>query len=187
MILNHYQLRSEFKTAINLNSLYKERTFGSLKPWQEKLFNLLEPSDREIIWVVGSRGNEGKTWFQEYIEHHYGRSRVFQTTIDRHRESILHTLSKETLPLIEYFLFNIPKGFDRKDVPYNLFEEIKDGRAISTKYDSKKLRFRVPNILVVFSNAIPNFLNSVSKDRWTVCTIQYGLGEPLLIKKHGCI
>ena len=145
----------------------------------------LKPSEREIIWVVGSRGNEGKTWFQEYIEHYYGRSRVFQTTIDRHRESILHTLSKETLPLIEYFLFNIPKGFDKKDIPYTLFEEIKDGRAISTKYDSKKLRFRVPNTLVIFSNSIPNFME-VSKDRWTVCTIQYGLGEPLLIQKHGC-
>ena len=179
-------LRPEFKVAININNLYKERSFGSLKPWQEKLFNILEPSDREIIWVIGSRGNEGKTWFQEYVEHYYGKCRVFQTTIDRHRESILHTLSKKTLPLIEYFLFNIPKGFNRGHVPYSLFEEIKDGRAISTKYDSKELRFRVPNIIVVFSNTIPNFIKSVSKDRWTVCTIQYGLGEPLLIKKHGC-
>ena len=127
-------LRSEFRTAININNLYQERTFGSLKPWQEKLFKILKPSEREIIWIVGSRGNEGKTWFQEYIEHYYGRSRVFQTTIDRHRESILHALSKETLPLIEYFLFNIPKGFDKKHIPYTLFEEIKAGRAISTKY-----------------------------------------------------
>ena len=60
-------LRSEFRTAININNLYKERTFRSLKTWQENLFNMLKPSDREIIWVVGSRGNEGKTWFQEYI------------------------------------------------------------------------------------------------------------------------
>ena len=178
-------LPSEFKVAIDINNLYKERSFDSLKPWQEKLFNMLEPSNREIIWVVGTRGNEGKSWFQEYIEHYYGRSRVFQTSINRHRESILHALSKKTLPLIEYFIFNIPKGLERDQIPYTLFEEIKDGRAISTKYDSKELRFRVPNILVVFSNSGPNFLQSVSKDRWTICTIKYGVmeREPLDVNK----
>ena len=74
---------------------------------------------------------------------------------------------------------------DREQIPYTLFEEIKDGRAISTKYDSKELRFRVPNILVVFSNSGPNFLQSVSKDRWTICTIKYGVmeREPLHVKK----
>ena len=34
-----------------------------LKQWQEKLVELIKPSEREIIWIVGSVGNEGKTWF----------------------------------------------------------------------------------------------------------------------------
>ena len=38
-----------------------------LKPWQEKLVELIKPSEREIIWIVGSVGNEGKTWFQKYL------------------------------------------------------------------------------------------------------------------------
>ena len=37
-----------------------------------------------------------------------------------------------------------------KDLPYTLLEEIKDGQAISTKYDSKVLNFRKPNILKLY-------------------------------------
>ena len=36
-----------------------------LRPWQQQLMeNLSTPSDREIIWIIGRKGNEGKTWFQ---------------------------------------------------------------------------------------------------------------------------
>ena len=37
-----------------------------LRTWQQQLMDTISsPSDREIIWVVGVKGNEGKTWFQE--------------------------------------------------------------------------------------------------------------------------
>ena len=40
-----------------------------LRPWQQQLMdNISTPSDREVIWITGKKGNEGKTWFQEYIE-----------------------------------------------------------------------------------------------------------------------
>ena len=45
------------------------------------------------------------------------------------------------------------------------FEDIKDGFAISTKYDSMQLRFNTPNIVIVFSNVKPK-KNMVSLDRW---------------------
>ena len=39
------------------------------KPWQESLLEYTQqPSDREIVWVVGKEGNEGKTWFQKYVK-----------------------------------------------------------------------------------------------------------------------
>ena len=34
-------LPPEFKAAMDINNLYTERTFGSLKPWQVKLFQIL--------------------------------------------------------------------------------------------------------------------------------------------------
>ena len=48
-----------------------------LKPWQRALMEEVNtPSDRHVIWVIGEKGNEGKTWFQKYIKSTYGARRV---------------------------------------------------------------------------------------------------------------
>ena len=37
--------------------------------WQQQLLdNISSPPGREVIWVIGQKGNEGKTWSQEYLE-----------------------------------------------------------------------------------------------------------------------
>ena len=125
----------------------------------------MKPSERKIIWVKGETGGEGKTWFQNYIEHHYGSNRVFRSSINKNSESLFHALSKRTLELVDVFVFNVPRSFKTLDIPYTLFEDIKDGQAISTKYDSKLLKFKTPNILIIFSNRIASWAN-MSKDRW---------------------
>ena len=35
------------------------------------------PSNREVIWVIGRKGDEGKTWFQSYMEAVFGYVSVF--------------------------------------------------------------------------------------------------------------
>ena len=142
----------------------------SLKPWQEELLNLMKPSEREIIWVCGKKGAEGKSWFQNYLEQYYTRKRVFRTSIDKNKESLLHSISKKVVSLVDVFIFNIPRSFNEEQIPYILFEDIKDGFAISTKYDSKQLCFNTPNIVIVFSNAKPK-KNMVSLDRWKILDI----------------
>ena len=47
-----------------------------LKPWQNELMKYIQPHDREIIWVVGKDGNEGKSWFQKYVKSVFGTQRV---------------------------------------------------------------------------------------------------------------
>ena len=168
--IDSLSLRKDHLKALEVNSLRKQQQFESLNPWQEKLLSFMEPSKREIIWVCGVKGAEGKSWFQGYLEHHYTHKKVFRTSIDRNKESILHSLSKKTLSLLDVFVFNIPRSFDIKEIPYTLFEDIKDGFAISTKYDSKQLRFNIPNIVIIFSNTRP-VIGSVSKDRWRVYNI----------------
>ena len=168
--IDSLSLRKDHLKALEVNSLRKEQQFESLKSWQEKLLTFMEPSKREIIWVCGVKGAEGKSWFQDYLEYHYTRKKVFRTSMDRKKESILHSLSKKTISLLDVFVFNIPRSFDMKEVPYTLFEDIKDGFAISTKYDSKQLRFNIPNIVIIFSNTRP-LIRSVSKDRWKVYNI----------------
>ena len=78
--------------------------------------------------------------------------------------------------IINIFVFNVPKSFHVNDVLYTLLKEIKDGHAISVKYDSKVLTFKRPNILIIFSNDIPH-KSAVSSDRWQTYKI---LGDKLL-------
>ena len=61
-----------------------------LKPWQEKLVERMKPSEREIIWVIGPTGNEGKTRFQNYLEDING-SLVFhfQSSISKREDMVL--------------------------------------------------------------------------------------------------
>ena len=73
--------------------------------------------------------------------------------------------------MIDIFIFNIPRSFATEAVPYTLLEEIKDGQAISSKYDSKILRFKTPNIVVVFSNGNPTE-RMMSRDRWQIFKIK---------------
>ena len=53
--------------------LYKNTV---LYPWQESLLKYMKPSDREVIWIVGEKTNEGKSYFQKYVKAMYGTSRV---------------------------------------------------------------------------------------------------------------
>ena len=131
----------------------------------------IEPSQRQIIWIFGKKGAEGKSWFQDYLEQHYTHTRVFRTSMDAKKESILHSISKRTVSLIDIFLFNVPRSFESKYVPYTLLEDIKDGFSISTKYDSKQLRFNTPNIVIVFANSMP-VEGMVSFDRWCIFEIR---------------
>ena len=164
-------LRTDYVKALEINNYKTNKTFGVLRTWQQELLDLyVAPSDREIIWVYGERGAEGKSWFQEYLVDFYGSRRVFQSNLDKRSDGILHTLTKRTLALIDIFIFNIPRSFATLDVPYTLLEEIKDGQAISSKYDSKILRFKTPNIVVVFSNEDATE-TMMSKDRWKIFKI----------------
>ena len=56
------------------------------------------------------------------------------------------------------------------DVNYNILEKIKDGKAISTKYKGKKMRFKRPNVIMVFLNMYPD-TRGFSQDRWLIFKI----------------
>ena len=39
-----------------------------LRTWQTALLEYMVPTNREVIWIIGTKGNEGKSWFQEFLE-----------------------------------------------------------------------------------------------------------------------
>ena len=59
---------------------------------------------------------------------------------------------------------------------YKIFENIKDGSAIAGKYQSCKLRFKKPNIVIVFSNYGPE-TDALSEDRWNIFKISKDLNQ----------
>ena len=144
-----------------------------LKPWQESLLEYVQqPCDREIFWIVGKEGNEGKNWFQKYVKSWLGARRVV-TGIDikANSASIFQALRKCPIVTADIFLFNIGKSMKKFDqINYDALEKMKDGEAFASKYDSQQLKIRVPNVVMVFSNSPPD-VRELAKVRFRVFNI----------------
>ena len=144
-----------------------------LKPWQNELMKYIEPHDREIIWVVGKDGNEGKSWFQKYVKSVFGTRRVVSgIDIKSNSASIFQALRKCSLVTADIFLFNIGKSMNKFDqINYDALEKMKDGEVFASKYDSQQLKIRVPNVVMVFSNSPPD-VRELAKVRFRVFNIK---------------
>ena len=149
----------------------RDMTQVELRPWQQELNEIISiPSDREVIWVQGIKGNEGKTWYQDHIATLHGHARVVRLDLKLNSRNVLHVLSKRPLSTTDIFLFNERRAMSNETCNYTILESIKDGIAVSSKYNSDLLHFKVPNTVVVFSNQIPN-TKELSKDRWKIFRI----------------
>jgi len=149
----------------------RDMTQVELRPWQQELSKILSiPSDREVIWVQGIKGNEGKTWYQDHLATLYGHARVVRLDLKLNSRNVLHVLSKRPLSTTDIFLFNERRAMNNEACNYTILESIKDGLAVSSKYNSDLLHFKVPNTVVVFSNRVPN-TKELSKDRWKIFRI----------------
>ena len=176
-IAPYQALPREMKEAVDL---YMEnqadfRDVGNveLKPWQESLLEYVQqPCDREIFWIIGKEGNEGKNWFQKYVKSWLGARRVV-TGIDikANNASIFQALRKCPIVTADIFLFNIGKSMKKFDqINYDALEKMKDGEAFASKYDSQQLKIRVPNVVMVFSNSPPD-VKELAKVRFRVLYI----------------
>ena len=147
----------------------------TLRLWQLKVISFIDaPRLRQVIWIVGKRGNEGKTFLQNYISNYYGSRRVVATDIAGRKKIIAHYLTKLPLECKDIFLFNHPASASEA-VAYDLLEDIKDGRTRSDKYSTAQAMFKTPNTVVVFSNEYPR-TEALKKDRWRIYEIR---GEDL--------
>ena len=122
--------------------------------------------------MIGKKGNEGKTWFQDYMESKFGWSKVIAgMDIKLKKSSICHALTKRSLMTTDIFLFDVGKAQTDDGVNYELLEKIKNGRILASKFDSKELKFHTPNTVVVFSNEKPDIKEAV-KDTWKILQIK---------------
>ena len=168
-------LRPEFKEMLDLYR--KQREYMNineviLRPWQQSLSEHMKPSDREIIWVIGKKGNEGKTWFQKYMESKYGWSKIIcGINLKMKGGSICQLLRKRSLLTTDIFLFDVGKAKTEEGINYDVLESIKNGWITADKYNSEQFRCHTPNTVVVFSNEKPDIKEAV-KDRWKILQIK---------------
>ena len=143
-----------------------------MRPWQEQALQLIEtPTERKVIWMVGRIGNEGKSWFQCYIEAYYGFHRVVRIDLRMKHANVCQVLKKRNLASINVFLFNDSRSVSGEELNfYRILEDIKDGQATTSKYDNDNIRFKTPNTLMVFSNVYPN-TKKLSRDRWDIYNV----------------
>ena len=144
-----------------------------LKHWQGALLNYMKPTYREVIWVQGAKCDEGKTFFQEYIEAKFGWDKVMcGMDIMMKKESIFHTIRSRPYMTTDIFTFNIGKdNTNMEDINYQVLEQIKDGRFVAAKFSSKEIKICKPNIVIVFSNDKPD-VKKLAMDRWTIFKIK---------------
>ena len=71
---------------------------AELRLWQQQCLVLVDvPSARQIIWIKGMCGNEGKSWSQSYVQSMYGFSRTVRLDFKSKANDIYLALSKRTL------------------------------------------------------------------------------------------
>ena len=140
-----------------------------LWPWQAQAFELVtQPTERKVIWISGRQGGEGKSVFQRYVEAYFGFQRVFCADLRIKHPNMCKILRKRNLPSIDIFCFNDGRSVSGEDLNmYRILEDIKDGQATTSKYNNDNIRFKVPNVVMIFSNGYPD-VKKLSRDRWTI-------------------
>ena len=171
-IIREESLTKERKLALDLYRRQCPRfdiANMELRIWQQQAIDLCEnPTERQVIWITGRHGNEGKTWFQWYVETYFGFHRVARIDLRIKHANVCNVLKKRSLGSIDIFLFNDVRSVDEEERSlYRILEDIKDGQATASKYDNDNIRFKTPNTLMVFSNHYPK-IKKLSRDRWQI-------------------
>ena len=133
-----------------------------LRPWQKDAFQLFEsPTERNIIWIYGPRGNIGKSWFQNYIEEYFGYQRVFRSDLRIKHKDTCNILKKRGLTAIDIFLFNDSRSTKGEEMNiYRVLEDIKDGAATTSKYTTVKL-LNLRHLILLWCLVINNRIRKV--------------------------
>lgn len=132
-----------------------------LLPWQADLHALLilPPSPREIIFVVDTVGNKGKSWFCRYYCDMHDNAQIIIPGKKADMALILNDLKR-------VFFLDAPRSKQGEYLQYDFLEEVKNGMVFSPKYESEIKKFKTPH-LVVMMNEDPDYAK-LSGDRYNI-------------------
>ena len=164
--------RDEFPTVASSSPNFVTQTIADfkppppveghvLRPWQQQLNTLLnaEPSRREVIFVVDTAGNQGKTWFSKYY-------RSLHDNVQLLPPGKFHDVAYLIEDTTRVFFLDTPR--ERQEYfNYTLLEKLKDGDIFSSKYRPVHIELREPAHVVVLMNWEPD-MNKLSADRYKI-------------------
>lgn len=120
-----------------------------LRAWQQRVLDYLskEVSSREVLFVVDSKGNSGKSYLAALIESQHEFVQVM-------RPGKVADMAHEYSDTTKILIVDVPRA-KTEHLQYDFLECVKDGRIFSPKYDSNTKRFDPPHVLV-FMNEEPD-------------------------------
>lgn len=130
--------------------------------WQESIIKIIdsEPNDRDIIWVYGEKGCNGKSCFGKYICAKYNAIIVSGKASDMKFGIVNRIKTKGYAP--EIVIIDIPRS-QENHISYAGIEEIKNGCFFSNKYESDMCLFNPPHIIIFSNHECPE--EKFSEDR----------------------
>lgn len=140
--------------------LIEEFKNSELRDWQKNALKQLEEQDnRQVLWIVDSQGNNGKTYLGKYIASHKD---TFVITNGK-SANIAYAFNYE-----RYIVFDFVRS-NEEYINYGVIEAFKDGYIFSSKYQSIGKRFTSRKV-IVFSNFEPDE-SKLSADRWNIINL----------------
>ena len=130
-------------------------------PAEEKLKN---QDRRQITWIFGQSGNEGKSKFAKYLK----AKNQFKTLFVAGAKTAKH-IAYAAESHHNLFIFDLPRGCHMGLDTLGLIESIKDGEIMADHYETKLKVFTDPKV-VIFANEPPS-LCQWSKDRYDIYEI----------------
>jgi len=132
-----------------------------LREWQQAMHErlILAADDREIIFVVDSTGNQGKSWFARYYTDLHDNAQI----IVPGKKADMALVVREDAKV---FFFDCPRSKQGDFIQYDFLEELKNGYISSPKYESKNKKLAIPHVIVLM-NEYPD-MTKLSEDRYSV-------------------
>jgi hypothetical protein len=155
-------------TGKRLDSLREQFGSAVLKPWQRELRAELEeePNPRTIKWIWSEEGGTGKSYIATYLGAMDGATIL---TAGK-KVDLAYIFSKNPTKVVIFDLSRTTAPEEGKshflDGIYSLAEDLKNGRLVTTKYESATIFFPPPHV-VVFANYPPD-MSKWSHDRYDV-------------------
>lgn len=161
-----------------LDTLREHYESSALRPWQQVLKDTIEEEadPRKILWLWENNGNVGKSWMANYLGAVHGA----QILTSGKKVDMAYIYAQKPTNIVIFDLSRTTEQTEERkhilDGIYSLAEDLKNGRVVSTKYESKTVFFRPPHV-IFFANFEPD-RTKWSVDRYAVENIGLSFAAP---------